>query len=85
MDEAKRWKCPGGHTLGVVRRVKNGRYHLARLELFRQALADGDGEVDVIAVLEGTVLNVRCSICGATRTWMMGEDALERLMEKISK
>lgn len=83
MGGVKRWMCKRGHTLGVVRRHKNGSYHVMRLELFRQALAkDGDG--DVIAVAEGTVLNVRCSICGATRTWVMGQDAMERLLGRVT-
>lgn len=84
MNEVKRWKCPNGHTLGVVRRSKIGGAHVTRLELFRQALADGEGDVDVMAVVEGTVLNVRCSVpgCGESRTWVLGDDALEGLLQR---
>lgn len=85
----KQWLCPGGHVLGVVQRTKvNGRegrsYHVSRLMLFRQAvdLSVEAGDVDVMAVVEGTTLDVRCSVCGEARTWWMGADAMERLVEK---
>jgi len=51
--------------------------------LFRQAIdVDCAAEVDVMAVVEGTALDIRCSVCGEVRPWYMGEDALEGLMEK---
>jgi hypothetical protein len=56
--------------MGMVERVRvNGR-HVDRLLLYRQAIVDGEGMVDVMAVVQGTVLDVRCSICGAVRTWV---------------
>ena len=42
-------------------------------------------EVDVIAVVEGHVMDVRCSICGRMRTWVPGEEALRRLMERAGR
>lgn len=43
-----------------------------------------EGQVDVIALVEGTPLDVRCSVpgCGCARTWWTGENALERLIER---
>lgn len=82
------WNCPHGHGLGVVRRAKAGDHHVSRLFLFRQAVDRSEPtpeSVDVIAVVEGTTLDIRCSVCGAVRTWYMGEDALERLMAKIGR
>ena len=40
-------------------------------------------EVDVMAVVEGLVLDVRCSVCGSVRTWVPGEKAMKRLMEQV--
>jgi hypothetical protein len=92
MDEnIKRWKCPKGHVLGLVERVKvegratpNGHVlHVSRLMLFRQAIdADADPleDVDVIAAVEGTALEIRCSVCGEVRPWYIGADAMERLI-----
>ena len=82
MDEHKPWHCKNGHELGSVRR--NGR-KMTQLLLYRQAL-DMSGtcpeELDVIAVIEGFVVDVRCSVpgCGALRTWVPGEAALNKLM-----
>lgn len=92
LDGLRQWKCSGGHVLGVVRRVAvsaNGSttYHATRLMLFRDAIDLDAGAmlaVDVIAIIEGTTLDVRCSVCGAMRSWWMGADALERLVARVT-
>lgn len=76
------WKCPRGHVLGSVRR--NGS-KLHQLLLFREALdmeLESPSEVDVIAIVEGYVADVRCNVpgCGAVRTWVPGEAALRKLL-----
>lgn len=69
------WRCPEGHVLGQVKR--NGK-KVQRLLLYREAIsyqqsADSSiQEVDVMAVVEGLVMDVRCSICGGIRTWRPG-------------
>ena len=89
--ELRRWNCRNWHVLGVVERVQastNGtKYHVSRLMLFRQAI-DLDPlsvvkleDVDVIANIEGTVMDIRCSCCGSIRTWWMGAATLERFLE----
>lgn len=92
LDGLKHWKCENGHVLGIVDRVQvsnNGtKYHVSRLMLFRQAI-DLDpvasvklADVDVIANIEGTVMDIRCSCCSSIRTWWMGAATLERFFEK---
>lgn len=94
LDKLKQWTCANGHVLGVIRRdrekSKEGReFWVSRLMLFRQALDLEETakieDVDVIAYIEGTTLDVRCSVhgCGCSRTWWMGEDALERVLERV--
>ncbi|HFC09052.1 MAG TPA: hypothetical protein ENJ54_04225 [Chloroflexi bacterium] len=82
----KVWKCPNGHILGLARRQKvNGRW-VTRLLLYREAVdtaAERPAEVDVVAAIEGTALDVRCSVCGAVRSWSVGQDALERLLASV--
>lgn len=80
MDELKIWRCPQGHGLGVVKRNGRGIYQLL---LYRHAIeAVGElGQVDVMAVVEGSVMDIRCDICGEMRTWVIGQEALERLLE----
>ena len=92
LDGLKQWKCANNHVLGIVERVQassNGaKYHVSRLMLFRQAI-DLDpvsismADVDVIANIEGTVMDIRCSVpgCGEVRTWWMGAATLERFLE----
>lgn len=89
LEKLTQWKCKNGHVLGVVERaqVSNGgtKYHVSRLMLFRQAIdleAVGSLEnVDVLANIEGTVMDIRCSCCSTVRTWWMGDAALERFMQ----
>jgi hypothetical protein len=87
------WRCPDGHVMGQVRR--NG-HKVQRLLLYRQAvdmtltpdpLPGGEGgrieEVDVMAVVEGLVMDVRCSICGGIRTWRPMEDKRRPQISRI--
>jgi len=92
LDGLKQWKCKNNHLLGIVERVHvssdRGKYNVSRLILFRQAI-DIDptstaslADVDVIGNIEGTVMDIRCSIpgCGEVRTWWMGEAALDMFL-----
>ena len=87
MDGLKPWKCENGHVLGVVQRVRVKDGHVARLMLYRHAIDGGVNgameEVDVIACIEGTTLDVACDAagCDKKRTWFIGEDALEAFIE----
>lgn len=92
LDGQKRWKCENGHVLGVVQREKvsvgNSRRWITRLLLFRHAIDLQSGqmaEVDVAAHVEGTVFDVRCDVagCGAVRSWYIGEEMMEMLVEKM--
>lgn len=74
-EELRPWLCgvQKGHVLGMVRKNGSG---VRQLLLYRHAVdveAVEMAEVDVIAVLDGRVMDVRCSVCGEVRTWM--EDA----------
>jgi len=86
MDEIKPWRCKNGHVLGQVKR--NGR-GITQLWLYRESIRLNDeggmAEVDVMAVVEGLVLDVRCSICGYVRTWAPGEEAIKRLVERYGR
>lgn len=63
------WRCRHGHALGQLTRTGRG---VARLLVYRQAVdvADDVGEApEVMAVVEGQVFDIRCSVCGDVRTW----------------
>ena len=85
MDELKIWKCSNGHAVGQVRRSGRGIHQLL---LYRQAVSFEDGspaDVDIIAVIEGTVMDIRCGICGEVRTWVPGQEAMGRLIESYAE
>lgn len=77
------WQCPNGHVMGQV--VRNGS-GIRMLLLYRQAInKDDNEEVDIMAIVEGHVADVRCSICGKMRTWVPGEESLRRLLRKYEQ
>lgn len=92
--EIKAWRCPNGHVMGRV--VRNGS-GMRRLLLYREAEPGADPhpgplpirerevefEPEVMAVVEGYVADVTCSVCGAVRTWVPGQEAIDRLIERV--
>ena len=85
MDELKEWKCKQGHVMGQVRRNGSG---IRQLLLYREAV-DMEAQVllypDVMAIVEGYAAEVTCSICGGVRTWVPGQEAMDRLIEHVLK
>ena len=87
MDEMKPWRCKNGHVMGRV--FRNGS-RAQQMVLFREAMDmepsdDELAEVDVMAIVDGHVVDIRCSICGALRTWAPGKEALRRLVESVGR
>lgn len=79
-EDLKIWTCKSGHALGQIRRSGRG---IHQLFLYRQAVSfdqETPEQVDILAVIEGTVLDIRCGICGEVRTWMAGQEAMDRLL-----
>lgn len=75
------WRCPNGHVLGRVRANGQG---IRNLEMYRQALdphADDIDGADVAALIEG-LTDVRCSICGAMRTWAPDARSVRRALQR---
>lgn len=85
MDEMRIWTCENGHVMGLVR--KNGR-GITQLLVYRQAVdttAEEPEAPEVMGIIEGTVLDIRCSVCDSVRTWFPSQDALDRLLERAGK
>lgn len=86
-DTVKPWRCRNGHHMGQV--IRNGS-GVRVLLLYRQALdlersSAEQGDVDVIAIIEGYTTDIRCSICDAIRSWIPGEEALQALMDRARR
>jgi hypothetical protein len=81
----KPWCCSHGHIMGQV--VRNGR-GIRKLILYREAI-DGQAAmpamVDVMAVVEGYVAEIRCSVCDSVRTWIPGEESMKHLLSQAKK
>jgi len=81
VDEARAWMCPSGrHVLGQVLRNGSG---IRQLLLYRHAVEEAQQEVDVFAIVEGYVADVRCDLCGRVRTWVPGEEAIQQLLARV--
>lgn len=76
------WRCGHGHILGQV--VRNGS-GIKRLLLYRQAVGGecDPAEVDVMAVINGLMTDVTCSVCGDIQSWDPGQRAIEELIRKF--
>ena len=84
LNELRVWRCRNGHAIGQVE--KNGRGH-SQLLLYRHAVDydEAPASVDVIAVVQGSVIDIRCDLCGEVRTWVPGQAEYERLMRHYMK
>jgi Zn-finger nucleic acid-binding protein len=40
---------------------------------------------EVMSVVEGMVIDIRCSVCDSCRTWLPDRDALEKLLERAAR
>lgn len=89
------WLCPKGHVLGVSRQlVINERGRTWKVDvLYKLRCAIGrdwrdeklqsvDAE-NVDCRMEGTVHDIRCSVCGEKRTWWQGQQSMQRLLTKV--
>ena len=84
------WCCGNGHVLGLV--LSNAR-GVKQLLLYREAhdLMQHRAQraaplqmPDVIAIVRYAT-DIRCSICGSKRPWMIGKDAIEALGIRLEK
>ncbi len=58
--------------------LRSGQAHLSNS-------GEGSYELEVMAVVEGWVADVRCNICGEMRTWVPGQEAMERLLRNYDR
>lgn len=84
-DEMRVWTCENGHVMGMVGRNGSG---ITQLWIYRHAIdleAEEPEAPEIMGIGEGFVFDIRCSKCGSTRTWVPGEEALKRLLERVGK
>lgn len=81
MDEIRIWTCENGHVMGLAGRNGSGQTQLMVYRLALDMSVEEPDPPEVMAVVEGYVFDIRCSVCDAVRTWVPGEAALRRLLE----
>jgi hypothetical protein len=87
-SERRFWPQPQEdvHRLGEVKRIKVGEHKVLALMLYETSVACGDEPAE-LPVLRGRVIGsmdaIRCTACGKVHDWIIGEDAMVRLIELI--
>jgi len=82
--ERRLWWCRKGHILGEIKHVQVGRHRVRALMLYEQSVTL-EGLPSELPVLRGRVTGgmdaIQCTLCHAERDWVVGEDALNALLE----
>lgn len=76
------WLCPNGHLLGIIAREKSDGLNVTRLYLLRKAYTPQEIVPEPMLFAKVDAAEVGCSICGATRKWMPGQEFIERLQNR---
>lgn len=87
-NEHRFWICEHGHLLGEIKSiVVNGR-NVRALMLYEQSVYLNELPAEM-PVLRGKVIGsmdaIRCTICGRTRDWIIGEDGMQALLGRVSQ
>lgn len=81
-EKMREWVCENGHVMGLVGRNGSG---VTQLWIYRQAIdleSDEPAAPEVMGIAQGHVFDIRCDVCEAVRTWVPGDEALRRLLER---
>jgi hypothetical protein len=83
--ERRLWWCRHGHVLGEVKHALVGQRRVRALMLYEVSVLLENVPAE-LPTLRGRVTagmdDIRCTICGAVKSWEVGEDALEALFER---
>lgn len=83
------WCCPRGHVLGEVKRVvigANAGVKVSALMLYETSTIYKPQSLPALrGRVVGEMRDIKCTVpgCGATRDWLIGEDAMSALLERF--
>lgn len=84
MDETRTFECKNDHVMGLI--TKNGK-GTRRLLVYRYAIdkdhLEGADPPEVMGIVEGFYYGLRCSVCGAIRTYIPGEAEMINLIKNL--
>jgi len=77
------WRFECGHIGGEVKMLRMGAGRVRTLLLYEQSLAmEPSTRPALRGRIEGSMFEIRCTICGRTRDWIIGEEALQELLRR---
>lgn len=84
MPKDKRyWLGKCGHVVGEIKPVVYGSRTVKALAVYEQSLPQAPTETpELRATAIGSLDHIRCTICGSTRDWIIGEDAIDELVSR---
>lgn len=78
------WLCKreGGHALGLRVKMHREGLFVERLLLFQEAVfVEATEAAKGRGMVEGTMFDIECSICGVKRTWWMSANGKRLLLK----
>lgn len=77
------WRFSCGHIGGEIQMARMGSGRMRILLLYEQSQKTRPGCRPALrGRLLGTMYDIRCTICGCIRDWVIGDDALQELLER---
>jgi hypothetical protein len=86
-NDRRYWPRPeqDHHILGEVKRIKVGRTEVLALMLFESSQGRGNEPAEDLPLRGrpiGSMDAIRCTICGKVHDWIIGQDAMDELLER---
>ena len=86
-NERRFWICEHGHVMGEIKSIVVNSRTVRALMLYERSVYLNDLPVDMPTLrgkVIGSVYAIRCTICGRTRDWIIGEDGMQALLSRVS-
>ncbi len=77
------WRFDCGHIGGEVKMLRMGAGRVRILLLYEQSMVTEPSRRPALrGRIEGSMFEIRCTICGRTRDWVIGEEAMQELLRR---
>jgi hypothetical protein len=86
-SERRLWCCKQGHVMGEVKKLKTRDAQERALMLYERSVERTSLPTEIPALrgrVVGTMHGIRCTICGSSRDWIIGEDAIQELLKHVT-
>ena len=88
-NDRRYWPSPqeDKHILGEIKRVTVGQVQVRALILYENSVGRGcepPEETSLRGKVIGSMDAIRCTICGRVHDWLIGQDAMNELIERMN-